>query len=282
MNTTLRKKTLLPLAAALLLAAPSAQPDFIGDSDGNSVTATADRELNYAPPANLVNGSGMTDNPVLKTSENNSAWWNTQYLVEWGGGYPTTGWVKFTFTKNSSLKEMVIWNAADSEGSWSMGHGMRAVTITCSTGADTSGTGTSLYTGDLNPCVWGTWPYPYQNNIAFAEVDNAKSVRIIYTSNWGHSHVGLSEVRFVGMVVSSGVALSNPLDATVFTGSTGSVGVTVPNIADSGSLTHTLGAAAGQWLGECDGDPELRLVDRLVLPRRNEHGDCPTRRRPGP
>lgn len=116
------------------------------------------------------------------------------------------GWVLFTFDKNTSLNEMVIWNLASSEDTNAYGRGMGQVTITYSTGTDSAGVlGGNLFTGTLNAATWVTGGVGYQNDITFTEVQNVKAVKMTYTSPY-HSiqpgdAVGLSEVRFVGTVV---------------------------------------------------------------------------------
>jgi hypothetical protein len=198
----MKTRTSLILCVLAVLALVAVQPapcsaGFIGDTDGNTVTATASAWESYAPPENMVNGSGMSDSPVLMTSKVNSGVnWIVQWLTRYGSGYPTTGYALFNFTNNTPLDEIVIWNAGDSEGDWALNRGMKAATITCSTGTDTSGTGTFLWSGDLTKCTWPTGGQPYTDDLTFTKVANVKAVKIAYTSNWGHDYVGLSEVRF--------------------------------------------------------------------------------------
>ncbi|HET6442212.1 MAG TPA: hypothetical protein VFH53_07535, partial [Phycisphaerae bacterium] len=198
----MKTRTSLILLALGVLALVAVQPapcsaGFIGDTAGNTVTATADRWESYAPPSNLVDGSGMSDSPVLMTSKVNSGVnWAVQWLAAYGGASPTSGYALFTFTKNTSLDEIVIWNAGDGEGgsgdTWATRRGMKAVTITCSTGADTTGTGTSLWSGNLTQCTWPAGGQPYTDDLTFTKVANVKAVKIAYTSNWGGDYVGLS------------------------------------------------------------------------------------------
>ena len=172
---------------------------FIGDVDGNAITATANAAETYGAAIQMVDGSGMSDSPVRKTST------NTQN--NWFGGWIThqshnqnyrQGWLLFTFAQNTSLKEIVIWNLLSTETSAAYGRGMKAVTITCSTGLDASGTGaTTLFTGDLAQATWAKG-FGYTNDLVFSEVQNVKAVKIAYTSNYGGDATGLSEIRFVG------------------------------------------------------------------------------------
>ena len=168
---------------------------FIGDVDGNSVTATASDALSYAMPVRMVDGSAMSDSPVLKSSTNTNNWWTGSFLAPQSDN--NEGWLLFTFAHNTSLQEIVIWNLLSTETSAAYGRGMKAVTITCSTGSDASGTGnTILFSGDLNQAKWETG-YGYTDDFTFPNVQNVKAVKFDYTSNYGGDYTGLSEVRFV-------------------------------------------------------------------------------------
>ena len=108
------------------------------------------------------------------------------------------GWLLFTFAQNTSLEEIVIWNLLSAETSAAYGRGMKAVTITCSTGSNASGTGgATRFTGNLAQATWSTG-YGYTDHVIFPEVQNVKAVKIGYTSNYGGDATGLSEIRFVG------------------------------------------------------------------------------------
>lgn len=197
----MKTRTSLILLALGVLALVAVQPapcsaGFIGDTDGNTVTATASSAESWAPASNLTNASGMSDDPVVKTSTLLST---ANWAVQWQtavANLPASA--LFTFTKNTSLKEIVIWNQTDSEGSWATTRGAKAATITYSTGTDTSGMGTTLWSGDLTK---GTWPFPtggqpYTDDLNFTEVANVKAVKITITSNWGGDYTGLAKVRF--------------------------------------------------------------------------------------
>lgn len=78
MKRSIRFATLLfvlPLVALVLAAGSVAQAGFIGDTDGNTVTATAKSAYPGCGAENMVNGSAMSDAPVLKTSLNINTTW---------------------------------------------------------------------------------------------------------------------------------------------------------------------------------------------------------------
>ena len=88
--------------------------DFIGDTDGNTVTAAAGAQDSGPAAGMLVNGSGMlSSSPVTKTSTITN---NSNGLGQWAAGddispvMGSTNWLLFTFTNPTALSEMVIWN----------------------------------------------------------------------------------------------------------------------------------------------------------------------------
>jgi hypothetical protein len=120
-------------------------------------------------------------------------------------------WVLFTFANNTSLDEMVIWNYNQNYNPtvpnlWL--RGLKGVTITCSTGSDATGLGTSLFSGDLAHAT-GSATQGYTDQLTFGNgVLDVKAVRIAYTSNWDSgSYYGLSEVRFAAIVPEPGTLL---------------------------------------------------------------------------
>jgi len=206
----MKTRTSLILCALAVLVLVAVQPapcsaGFIGDTDGNTITATAKSWYTGgggSGPEKMVDGSAMSDTPVLKTSLNTNTDWAGSWLTHVSNDPEyNTGWVLFTFNKNTSLNEIVIWNLASSEHTNAYGRGMGAVTISYSTGADTTGTtGGSLFNGTLNEATWVTGGVGYQNDITFTGISNVKAVKMTYTSTY-HSiapgdAVGLSEVRF--------------------------------------------------------------------------------------
>ena len=197
----MRVKHIVALAAGLfgLAGNTKAASYFIGDGDGNAITATANAEETYATAISMIDGSGMSDAPVVKTSINTQSWWVGSWLTHQGtNSNYGQGWLLFTFAQNTSLEEIVIWNLLSAETNAAYGRGMKAVTITCSTGSDASGTGgATLFTGDLAQATWSTG-YGYTDDLIFPEVQNVKAVKIDYTSNYGGDATGLSEIRFVG------------------------------------------------------------------------------------
>ena len=172
---------------------------FIGDTDGNSVTATAqyNSDSSWAPASRLVDGYGMVNLTAGKVTKSSTTDLAANYTSTWAEPASTSipGWLLFTFDKNTSLNEMVIWN--DPFPSYPGGHGrdMKAVTITYSTGSDTSGTGGgTLFSGNLAQAT----TYGYSDDFNFSGVNNVKAVKMAYTSNYGGDYVILSEVRFAG------------------------------------------------------------------------------------
>ena len=192
---------LLALTAGVLGLAGNvkAASYFIGDVDGNTITATASAAETFATAISMVDGSGMSDSPVRKTSTNTQNWWTGGWITHQSSNQNyKQGWLLFTFAQNTSLKEIVIWNLLSTETSAAYGRGMKAVTITCSTGLDASGTGaTTLYAGNLAQATWSKG-FGYTDDLIFSEVQNVKAVKIAYTSNYGGDATGLSEIRFVG------------------------------------------------------------------------------------
>ena len=209
----MKTRTSLILCVLAVLALFAVQPapcsaGFIGDTDGNTVTATAEYSFSGALPINMVNGSAMSDSPVVKTSTNTNTWWDGSWLTHKDASpdpHPDTGWVLFNFAKNTSLNEMVIWNVLSEETNAAFGRGMKAVSITYSTGSDTTGLGGgTIFSGDLKQATWmgdktqhtiaNGWGYT--DDFTFPEVQNVKAVKITFTSNYGGDGTGLSEVRF--------------------------------------------------------------------------------------
>jgi hypothetical protein len=182
---------------------------FIGDADGNVVTATAGSGDGGHVPGWMVDGSGMSpSDPVVKSSLmiNDQNGWGMWASTENPKPSDEEKWVLFTFANATSLQEMVIWNYnqnSDANGYpllWQ--RGLKDVTITYSTGADASGLGGTLFAGQLNHAS-GADAHAYTDDLTFAPVADVKAVRIAYTSNWDDSTYaynagvyGLSEVRF--------------------------------------------------------------------------------------
>jgi hypothetical protein len=195
--------------AASLAAGGStfAEPVFIGDFDGNTITAVGTNTLNYAPASALLDGSGMIDLTAGRVTMNSKAYqqsWVTGWLADYGGVYGNNGSILFTFDQNTSLEAMVIWNLSTAENPTAYGRGVRSATISYSTGADTSGVGSIIFDGTLAEAVWsGTYTGTgYQNNINGLTAQNVKAVKMAYTANYGSGdYIGLSEVRFVGTAV---------------------------------------------------------------------------------
>ena len=189
---------------------------FIGDNDGNMVTVTANPEIGLYPASAMVDGSGMIglgNGKVIKSSTvDPSISWTSEWLYGSSVGSPPYAPLPydaiFTFSKNTSLKEIVIWNASTriNDGySYATQRGAKTVTITCSTGAETSGEGMSLWSGELTQTSWPAGAgAPFDADIFFTEVPNVKAVKIHITSNWGGNYTGLSEVRFMGTPMKSG------------------------------------------------------------------------------
>ena len=194
------------VAALLGSFAASAQAAtvFIGDSGENTITAVGTNTLNFAPASRMLDGSGMIDLTDGRVTMNSKAYkdnWTQVWLSDYGGQYGTNGSVLFNFEKNTSLEAMVIWNLSDSGSPTAYGRGVRQATISYSTGADTSGVGSTIFSGSLTQATWsGTYTGTgYQNYINGLTALNVKAVKIAYTGNYGSGdYIGLSEVRFVG------------------------------------------------------------------------------------
>ena len=138
MNTKRRIKTILPLAAVAVvgftLTTPSANAEVIDIlGGGGGVTAsseitesgTGDGKLKRNP-GNLVDGSGLitaeihdmvTANQWLSSSDGNANW----------GGLDPDLWVLFDLGAVYTVDSMKVWNF--SEGDWSTGRGVNAVSV---------------------------------------------------------------------------------------------------------------------------------------------------------
>jgi hypothetical protein len=196
--------------AASLAAGGStfAEPVFIGDFDGNTITAVGTNTLNYAPASALLDGSGMIDLTAGRVTMNSKAYqqsWVTGWLADYGGVYGNNGSILFTFDRNTSLEAMVIWNLSIDANPTAYGRGVQLASISYSTGTDTSGVGSIIFDGTLAEAVWsGSYTGTgYQNNINGLTAQNVKAVKMAYTASYnpGGDYIGLSEVRFVGTAV---------------------------------------------------------------------------------
>ena len=165
----------IPITSALSLAVisfvtPAMAASYIGDYDGNSVTATAQYNSSsaWAPASRLVDGFGMinlTDGKVTKSSETDP---DANYTSTWAEPSSTSipGYLLFTFDMNTSLNEIVIWN-----NPFMPSRDMKEVMITYSIGANTSGTGGgTLFSGNLTPATG----YGYTDDFIFDEAHCAK------------------------------------------------------------------------------------------------------------
>jgi hypothetical protein len=207
----------LAVLAGISLVTPAMAASYIGDYDGNSVTATAQYNSSsaWAPASRLVDGFGMINLTVGKVTKSSQIDPYANYTSTWAEPSSTSipGYLLFTFDKNTSLNEMVIWNNA-----FDTSRDMKAVMITYSLGANTSGTGGgTLFSGNLTRATG----YGYTDDFIFNEVQNVKAVKIAYTSNYGGDYVILSEVRFAGTPTaipepSSLVALSSLVVTAAF------------------------------------------------------------------
>ena len=136
MNKKYRLNTILHLAAVagvgFTLTSPSANAELIDILGGGGVTAssqipetgTGDGEVRRNP-RNLIDGSGLTgadhdqvtSNQWLSSSDGNPNW----------GGLDADPWVLFDLGAVYTVDSMKIWNF--SEGAWSVGRGVNAVTV---------------------------------------------------------------------------------------------------------------------------------------------------------
>lgn len=203
-------RTLFMVMVGCLAITGICSADFIGDTDGITVTATAGHYIDgTVPPENLVNGSGMTpNNPVTLSSTMENAAGAQGMWTSTASPASGNNWVLFTFSNTVSITNMVVWNYnqnADMYNVFNLWHrGLKDVVITYSTGADATGLGNAFYTGQLQ-CATGAAAEAYTDLLAAPGdvIDNVKAVMIAYTSNWGtvgepniDGFYGLSEVRF--------------------------------------------------------------------------------------
>jgi len=211
----------------LVVLSNVARADFIGVSDGNTVTATDGSHLDASNTAtSLVNGSGMSNpgpgdpwplgdgtnwvaaTPVTKTSVamgSDASHPELGYLVNCSLPYwylsasnPAAGdkWIKFVFTNATSLKEMVIWNMTQNINHVTLPNsnlwhrGMKGATITYSTADDTGLGGGTIFTGNLT-CGTGLLSQPYTDDFILPTVvAGVKAVKIVYTGSYGADFPG--------------------------------------------------------------------------------------------
>ncbi len=257
---------------------------FVGSGDGNTVTATAPSSQPASPAARMVDGSAMSNSPVVKTSTNTNTGWSGSWMTH-SSDNPSfaNGSLFFNFANATSLKEMVIWNLLSEETTAAYGRGMRAVNITYSLGADTSGVGGgTIFTGNLTQATstgtatqhtiangWG-----YTNDFNFTEVQNVKTVKLAWTSNYGGDGTGLSEVLFATTNPNTSNLLPTTTALTVDSPGTldlGGVSQQVASLAGSGSVinsnestasTFTLNSTSGSttFSGAIGGGGTINLV----------------------
>lgn len=189
-----------------------ASANFIGDSDGNTVTAAAGSTQTTYYASLMLDGGGMEPNdPVTKASTMpNLAFADSSWASADSGVAEADRWLKFTFTNTTSLGEMVIWNGnqnADYYAAlwgdptvYSLWHrGLKDVVITYSTGADDSGDGHTFYSGTLHEGTGQRQGYTDDLFLAGGPAADVRAVKIVYSSNFsdGVDKVcQLSEVRF--------------------------------------------------------------------------------------
>ena len=228
---------------------------FVGSGDGNTVTATAPSSQPASPAARMVDGSAMSDSPVVKTSTNTNTGWSGSWLTH-SSDNPSyaSGALFFNFANATSLKEMLIWNLLSEETPAAYGRGMRAVNITYSLGGDTSGVGGgTIFTGNLAQATWtGTATqhtiangWGYTNDFNFTEVQNVKTDKVAWTSNYGGDGTGLSEVRFATTNPNTSNLLPTTTALTVDSPGTldlGGVSQQVASLAGSGSVINSNGS----------------------------------------
>jgi hypothetical protein len=199
----------------------------VSASTVTGVTATSGGPYGDYVPAWTVDGSGMSDNPVLKTSTMTN---DPSASGMWMPSNPAADakWITFTFDNPTAINEMLIWNFNQGyTGCWQ--RGLKDVTITYSTGTDASGVGNNLF--GSSPIVLnhanGTDAEHFTDDLFVpgGPVANVKAVKIAYTTNWDNGtysynagSYGLSEVRF-----DNGVSAPEP--GTIVLLSTGLLGL---------------------------------------------------------
>ena len=92
------------IAVALFALTSVSFAGFIGDTDGNTVTASAGSTLTFYAATNTTNGNGMSSSPATKASTVDN---NTGYMWTTANPADADKWVKFVFTNDTSLSEMV-------------------------------------------------------------------------------------------------------------------------------------------------------------------------------
>jgi hypothetical protein len=193
----------LLVALTVVVVVAQAKADFIGTTDGNTVTVTAGSQWDSgSPPANLENTNGMSTTGGYVTMSSTVTGWNSGNIFHlWlsdssaGGGSHINGgpgsgnnWILFTFTNTTDLSEAVIWNGDASP----VGRDIKGAVITYSTGANATGVGNSFFSGNLNEVANDgngnpTGASGYTNDLfnpGGYRATNVKAVMIVFSSNW--------------------------------------------------------------------------------------------------
>jgi hypothetical protein len=213
----LRFVTCLAVVLSVLAIAMPVSADFV-----TGVTATFGGHTYNNDPGyeayRLVDGSAMSDNPVVKSSQALTTAFGDGV---WFTDHPTMGtdnWVKFDFASPTSLNEMVIWNMNQESGGHEYLRGLEDVTITYST-ADATGVGHTLFAGALHAAPGADTGYTDDLFVAGGPVAGVQAVKMVYTSNFGSDpYYGLSEVRFDN-------GISTPEPGTIVLLTTGLLGL---------------------------------------------------------
>jgi hypothetical protein len=197
----------LVVVLGIMAVAAPASAGFIGDSDGNTVTATAGSTESTYYASLMTDGVGMTPNdPVIKTSTMSNATFADNSWASTTSPAEADRWLLFTFANPASVNEIVIWNGnqnADGIGVPNLWQrGLKDVVITYSTGTDGSGLGHTLLSGSLHEASGQPQGYTDDLFLAGGPVGDVKAVRIAYSSNFSNGTDGvyqISEVRFAGV-----------------------------------------------------------------------------------
>ena len=150
-----------------------------------SVTATASSsDRSTMPPANTVNGSGLTND--LHSTSNDAMW-----LSSMTGPQPT--WIQYQFDRIYKLYELWVWNH-NTDFEPILGYGFKDVTVEYST----DGTNWTLLKDAQFAQATALAGYAHNTTINLGGV-MARYIRLTAKSNWsmvGLKQYGLSEVRF--------------------------------------------------------------------------------------
>jgi len=199
----------------------------------------------YAADARLgvmmINGSGLDANLQLHGTTASLAMWLSS-----GSDSPVGQQATFDLGANYNLNGMHVWNYNESGGT---ARGIQQVRVEVANTA--GGTYTIVGTNALTQAP-GTDGYAGENYTLSQA--NVRMVRFTILTNWGDaSYVGLSEVRFAGLIVNPNLIV--PAGVTVTSEFYGRPGASIINRSGLIANQHSVVPTGNMWLSSGSGSP---------------------------